>query len=131
MRSVNINDLNADADEMSGGVEDVLNISILTESSSWGENTAGRSSSREKRLSAPPSAGGGTQQTKSKGLSWPLQIPRKSPVPPSDSDEGDGSNGCLFGNMMSMMMMQNRMDTKQREQQYKVEAKQREWEFQL
>jgi hypothetical protein len=97
--SANINDLNADADEESGGVEDVLNTSISTETSRQGESTAGRSGAREKRPSASLSAGGGTQQ------SQPLQIPRKSPVPPSgDSDEGDSSNMYLFGNMMSMMM---------------------------
>ncbi len=109
--------MNADADESSGGVEDVLNTSISTESSHWGENTAGKSGSREKWSSASLSAGGGTQQKKSKGLSQPLQIPCKSPVPPSDSDESDGSNGYLFGNIMSMMMFQKRMDTEQRERQ--------------
>jgi hypothetical protein len=55
----------------------------------------------------------------------------QSPFPPSDSDEGNGSNGYLIGNMMSKMMMQNRMDTKQRGQQYKNETEQREREVQL
>jgi hypothetical protein len=32
---------------------------------------------------------------------------------------------------MGMMMMQNRMDNKQRERQYKSESEQREREFQL
>ncbi len=33
--------------------------------------------------------------------------------------------------MMGMMMMQNRLDNKQRERQYKSESEQREWEYQL
>ena len=53
---------------------------------------------------------------KSKGFTQPLQIPCRSP-PPSESDEGDGFS---ISNMMSMMMMQSRMD-----------AEQREWEYQL
>ena len=47
------------------------------------------------------------------------------------SDDVDGGDGWSFGNMMHMMMMQNRMDNDQREQQNKADAEQREREYQL
>ncbi len=76
------------------------------------------SASGAKRLSTQSS--GEARKKSSKGFTQPLLIPRRSPT--SDkSDEGDGSDGYSFGNMMSMMMMQNRFDNKQREQQYRKE----------
>jgi hypothetical protein len=54
---------------------------------------------------------------KSKGLFQPLHIPCRSPAP-SESD--NGGDRFSFGNVMSMMMMQNRMDSEQREQDYQL-----------
>ncbi len=39
--------------------------------------------------------------------------------------------GSLFGRIMGMMMMQNKMFNTQRERQYKSESEQREQEYQL
>ena len=39
--------------------------------------------------------------------------------------------GSLFGRIMGMMMMQNKMFNMQRERQYKSESEQREQEYQL
>ena len=50
---------------------------------------------------------------KGKGLSKPLRIPRKSKAK-SDSDDTD-DDGFSFGRMMSMMLMQHRLDNEQRE----------------
>ena len=63
-----------------------------------------------------------------KVFAQPLHIPWKSPS--NASDDGEES-GWSFGNMMHMMMMQNRMDNERREQQYKNESEQREREYQL
>ncbi len=65
------------------------------------------------KKSSPMIGGGGTAK-KSKGLQKPLQIPWKSPS--TESNDGDG-DGFSFGRMMGMMMMQNRLDNKQREWQ--------------
>ena len=73
---------------------------------------------------------GGQGKKSSKGFTQPLRIPRRLPTL-DKSDQGDGSDGYSFGNMMSMMMMQNRFNNKQREQQYQKESELREWEFQL
>ncbi len=83
-------------------------------------------SSDEGKRSLGASAGGG-QKRKSKAFTQPLQIARKSPS--NARDEGD--DGYSFGNMMYMMMMQNRMDNEQREQYHKSNSEQREWEYQL
>jgi hypothetical protein len=48
----------------------------------------------------------------------------------SESDEGD-CDGFSFGRMMSMMMMQQCMESEQREGQYGNESEQREREYQL
>jgi hypothetical protein len=71
--------------------------------------------------------GGGGKQKKTKAFTQPLCIPRKSPSNTSD----DGEDGYSFKNVMYMMMMQSRMDNEQREQQFKSESEQREWEYQL
>jgi hypothetical protein len=71
---------------------------------------------------------GGGEPKKSKALSKPLWIPRKSPYSKSNDDDGDGFS---FGRVMGMMMMQNQMDNEQRERQYKSESEQREQEYQL
>ena len=57
---------------------------------------------------------------KGKGLSKPLRISQKS-----------NDDGFSFGRMMSMMMMQHRLDNEQRERQYKSESEQREREYEL
>ncbi len=57
----------------------------------------------------------------------PLWIPRKSLS--NAGDEGDDEYS--FGNVMYIMMMQNRMDNERREQQHKGDSEQREWEYQL
>ena len=75
--------------------------------------------------------GGGVAKKSSKGFTLPLWIPRKSP-PSSErgSDNGrDESDGYSFGNVMSMMMMQNHFDNEQREQQYQKESELSEREF--
>jgi len=59
-----------------------------------------------------------------------LRIPRKSPSP-NASDDGKGGDSWSFGNMMHMMMMQKKMDNERREQQNKIDAEQREREYQL
>ena len=67
----------------------------------------------------------------------PLRIPRRSPSSNASGD-GEGGDGWSFGNIMHMMMMQNRMDnerreqmeTDRREQQDRI-AEQREQEYQL
>ena len=46
-------------------------------------------------------------------------------------DSGEGGDSWSFGNVMHMMMMQNRMDNERREQQSRIDAKQREREYQL
>ncbi len=76
----------------------------------------------KKRCSAPRGGGGGTTK-KSKALSKPLRIPWKSLT--SESNDGDG-NVFTLGRRMGMMMMQNELDNKQREQQCKSECEQRE-----
>ncbi len=83
-------------------------------------------SSGGKRLSGAL-AGGGGKQKKTKAFTQPLCIPRKLP---SNTSE-DGEDGYSFGNMMYMMMMQNRMDNERKEQQFKSESEQREREYQL
>ncbi len=81
-----------------------------------------------KRLSTQSSGGG--RKKSSKGFTQPLWIPWRSSTL-DKSGKGDGSDGYSFGNMMSMMMMQNRFDNKQRERQYQKELELREREFQL
>jgi hypothetical protein len=78
------------------------------------------------KWSSGASTGGG-QKKKSKAFAQPLRIVRKSP-----SNAGDeGEDGYSFGNMMYMMMMQNQMDNKRREQQHKSNSEQRGCEYQL
>ena len=80
--------------------------------------------------------GGGGKNKKGSAFKQPLRIPRRSPS--NASDDGEGGDGWSFGNMMHMMMMQNRMDnerreqieTDRREQQDRI-AEQREREYQL
>ncbi len=50
--------------------------------------------------------------------------------PTSESNEGDGDR-FSFGRIISMIMMQQHMDNKQRERQYKHESEQREQDYQL
>jgi hypothetical protein len=47
-----------------------------------------------------------------------LRIPQKSPL--SSSDDGGEGDGFTFGNMMQMMMVQNRMDQENRDQEYQL-----------
>jgi hypothetical protein len=61
----------------------------------------------QKDLPVVVNQGKGNKKT-SKGFSQPLRIPRRSPTSSEKSDDGDGNDGYSFGNMMSMMMMQNR-----------------------
>jgi hypothetical protein len=81
-----------------------------------------------KKWSSALKGGGGGTTKKSKALSKPLRIPRKSPTSESNDGDGDGFN---FARVMGMMMIQNRLDNKQRERQYKSESEQREQEYQL
>jgi hypothetical protein len=83
------------------------------------------------------STGGGGKKKKSSAFCQPLRNPRRSPSSKA-SDDGEGGDGWSFGNMMHMMMMQNKMDNdrreeqnKIREEQNKIEADQREREYQL
>ena len=80
------------------------------------------------KRSLDESRGGGGKQQKTKAFTQPLHIPRMSPSNANDDCE---ESGWSFGNMMHMMMMQNRMDNERREQQYKIESEQREREYQL
>jgi hypothetical protein len=48
----------------------------------------------------------------------PLRIPQKSLS--SLSDDGSGKDGFTFGNMMQLMMVQNRMDQENRDQEYQL-----------
>ncbi len=84
-----------------------------------------------KRLASSSQSGGRAAKKTSKGFSQPLQIPRRSPTYSDKSDDGDGNDGYSFGNIKSMMMMQNRFDNTQRERQYQKESELREQEFQL
>ena len=78
-----------------------------------------------------PTGGGGTKK-KSSAFQKPLRIPRRSPSSSVASDDGEGGgDGWSFGNMMHMMMMQNRMDNEQREQQRRIDSEQRDREYQL
>ena len=64
-------------------------------------------------------------QKKSRALTQPFKTPRKS------RDNNDEENGFSFQNMMSMMMYQNRAESEQRERQSRIDAEQRDWEYQL
>jgi hypothetical protein len=59
---------------------------------------------------------GGRQIKKSKAFIQPMRITRKSSS--NASDEGD--EGSSFGNIMYMMMMQHKSDSKQREWEYQL-----------
>ena len=72
----------------------------------------------------------GGQGKSSKGFTQPLRIPWRLPTL-DKSDDGDGSDGYSFGNIMSMLMIQNQFSNKQREWQYQIESELREQEFQL
>jgi hypothetical protein len=81
-----------------------------------------------KRSSSDNLNGAGEKSKKSRGLRQPLRIPWRSRT--SESNECD-SDGFSFGRMMSMMIMQSRMKSEQREQQYRNESEQQEREYHL
>ncbi len=64
----------------------------------------------------PGSSKGEGGDKKSKSFSQPLHIPRKSPKS-SDSEGGDKNS---FNNLMFMMMMQQKSDSEQREQEFQL-----------
>ena len=112
-----------------GGADDLLAVASATASTAASTSLASTSaaSARGKRLSSVSTAE--SAKKKSRAITKPLRIARKSPSNLSDADgEGDGWS---FGNMMHMMMMQGRLDNERREQQNKNEADQREREYQL
>ena len=103
-------------------------------SSSGGAGRAGSRAAPRKNKAAPgrqnsdlsKEAGAGGAQKKSRALTQPFKTPRKS----RDNDDSE-ENGFSFQNMMSMMMYQNRAESEQRERQFKIDAEQRDWEYQL
>jgi hypothetical protein len=112
-----------------GGADDLLAAASATASTAASTSLASTSaaSARGKHLSSVSTAE--SAKKKSRAITKPLRIARKSPSNSSDADgEGDGWS---FGNMMHMMMMQGRLDNERREQQNKNEADQREREYQL
>ena len=77
--------------------------------------------------------GGRAAKKSSKGFTQLLRIHRKSP-PSSErgsNNDRDESDSCSFGNVMSMMMMQNHFDNKKRGPQYQKESELRERGVQL
>ena len=90
-------------------------------------STSSRSSTISGKRASSGGGGGGASK-KSRAFKQPLKIPRRSPT--SESDDGDG-DGFSFGRIMGMMMMQNRADSEQREQQHKKEAEQREQQYKI
>ena len=84
---------------------------------------------REKQGVTPIQRRGGGGQKRGRALTQPFKTPRKSPNNNQDND--DEESGFTFQNMMGMMMMQNRHESEQREQQNRIDAEQRDWEYQL
>ena len=102
-------------------------VAIATASTTESSVTMMSTSGGGKRSGA--STGGG-KKNKTSAFSQPLRNPRRSPSSKT-SDDGEGGDGWSFGNMMHMMMMQNKMDNDRRDEQNKIEAERRERDYQL
>ena len=76
--------------------------------------------------SDPSKEGVGGGQQKSCALTQPFKNPRKS----RDNDDSE-ENGFSIQNVMSMMMYQNRAESEHRERQSRIDAEQRDQEYQL
>ncbi len=66
---------------------------------------------------------------RSRVFSQPLKTPRKSL--PGHSKDGNDNDGFSFGQMMSYMMYQNRVESEQRDRQNRIDAERREPEYEL
>ncbi len=107
------------------GADESVGVAATTSTASSSHITT--SSGREKQSSGALIRGG--QKRKAKHSHSHCGSPGSQKSPTNASDEGE--DGYSFGNMMYMMMMQNRMDNEWREQQHKSISDQREWEYQL
>ena len=74
-------------------------------------------------------AGEGVNPRRSHTFSQPLKIPRKSLL--GHSKDGNANDGFLFGQMMSYMVYQNRVESEQRDCQNRIDAECRECEYEL
>ncbi len=98
--------VNVDGVDVSVGVAataSTVSLSHITTSSTGGKWSVGALS-------------GGGQKKKSKAFTQPLWIARKSPSNASD----EGEDGSSFRNIMYMMMMQHKSNSKQRERKYQL-----------
>ena len=125
------NSFPADKDERAsarGGSTDTASISSRRESTS--DIASARGGRKGKAGSdAHSKEGGGGGQKRGRALTQPFKTPRKSPNNNRDND--DEESGFTFQNMMGMMIMQNRHESDQREQQNRIDAEQRDREYQL
>ncbi len=99
-----------------GGADDLLAVASATASTaaSTGFASTSAASARGNRLSSVSTSTAESAKKKSRAITKPMCIARKSPSNSSDADgEGDGWS---FGNMMHMMMMRGRLDNERREQ---------------
>jgi hypothetical protein len=91
--------------------------------------TAAMPSSRARGGSEKRKAGDGANPRRSRAFSQQLKTTRKSLL--GHSKDGNNNDGFLFGQMMSYMVYQNRVELEQRDHQNRIDAEQRKHEYEL
>ncbi len=86
-------------------------------------------SSQARRGNEQRKAGDGADPRRSRAFSQPLKTPRK--LLSGHSKDSNNNNNFSFGQMMSYMVYQNRVESEQRDCQNRIDAERREHEYEL